>query len=124
MTQATQRVTADGEGHFTVANLPLGKYSVEASAPNFAPTVREGVDLTAAGVSGMSIALKIGNMAQSVTVEAGEGSLAATLAPSQQSLDTRTVKSTIAQSFVENFTAPTSDYTESREMMKLPARSA
>jgi iron complex outermembrane recepter protein len=110
-TQATQRVTADGEGKFTVSNLPLGTYSVEASAPNFAPRVREGVQLTASGVSGITLSLNVGNMAQTVTVEAN-ASMAAELAPSQAQLDTRTVKSTIAQSFVENFTAPTSDYTE------------
>src|SRR5258708_27936836 len=50
-------------------------------------------------------------MSESVRVER-EGWLAATMAPSQASLDTRTVKSTIQQSFVENFTAPTADYTE------------
>src|SRR5258708_1080499 len=77
-TQATQRVIADAEGKFSVANLSLGAYSIEASAPNFAPTVREGVQLTGSGVSGMSIALKVGSMNQSVTVEA-TGSIAATL---------------------------------------------
>jgi iron complex outermembrane receptor protein len=69
------------------------------------------VKLVAGSSEDISFSLNVASLNQSVTVEA-VASIAETMAPMQASLDTHTVKSEISQQFVENFTAPTADFTD------------
>ncbi|MBV8845545.1 MAG: TonB-dependent receptor, partial [Bryobacterales bacterium] len=103
--------TTDEVGRFSVAGLPLGTYSIEVSAPGFATTKRTGQQLTAGGVENMTISLSVAPVNQAVTVEAVV-SLASELAPSGNTLDARSAKTEIPQTFIKSFTSPVSDYTE------------
>ena len=81
-TGATRYITTDAQGHFSVAGLPLAKYTVEASAPGFATTVRHGIQLTADQPQDVSLSLNVGNVSQQVTVQADDAhSIASRLAP-------------------------------------------
>ena len=107
----THKTITDANGHYSVAGLPAGVYTIEASAPNFATSRHQGVKLPAGGKEDISIALDLAALPQTVTVE-GNVSLAAEMAPSQSSLEARSAQSRISGDFVENFTSPVADYTE------------
>jgi iron complex outermembrane recepter protein len=106
-----RKATSGPDGRFSVSGLPLGVYTIEASAAGFATSTRTGVQLGAGGAAEVSLTLSVANVAQSITVEAS-ASVAAQLAPSQSSLDARSAKSEISQDYIQNFTSPVSDYTE------------
>jgi iron complex outermembrane recepter protein len=108
---STKKTATDGTGHYSVAGLPAGTYSVEVSAPNFATSRHQGIKLTAGGKEDVSIAMGLAALPQTVTVE-GNVSVAAEMAPSQSSLEARSAQSRISGDFVENFTSPVADYTE------------
>jgi iron complex outermembrane receptor protein len=110
-TGAARQVTSGSDGKFSVTGLPVGTYSIEVSAPSFASSRRTGVKLAAGGNDDVSIALNIGELSQTVTVE-GTVSVAAEMAPSQSTLDARSAKSEISPEFVQNFASPVADYTE------------
>jgi iron complex outermembrane receptor protein len=108
---AARQVTSGTDGKFSVTGLPAGTYSIEASAPSFASSRRTGVKLAAGATDDVSIALNVGELSQTVTVE-GTVSVAAEMAPSQSTLDARSAKSEISPEFVQNFASPVADYTE------------
>ena len=110
-TGLNRSATTDADGHFAVSGLPVGVYTIEASASGFAPTSRAGVQLTATGAEDLSIALKVASLSQAVTVEAS-ASLAAQTAPVQASLEARSAKSEITQHFIDNFISPVADYSQ------------
>ena len=78
--------------------LPAGTYSIEASAPSFASSRRTGVKLAAGATENVSIALNVGELSQTVTVE-GTVSVAAEMAPSQSTLEARSAKSEISPEY-------------------------
>src|ERR1035438_2502144 len=79
-TGAARQVTSGADGKFSVTGLPAGTYSIEASAPSFATSRRTGVKLAAGATGDVSIALNVGELSQTVTVE-GTVSVAAEMAP-------------------------------------------
>src|SRR5262249_55223191 len=81
-TGAPRAVVAAQEGKFSLAGLPAGPYTVEASAPSFASSRRNGVKVAAKDTATVSLSLNVGELAQSITVE-GAVSVAAETAPSQ-----------------------------------------
>ena len=112
-TGATRKVTTDAQGHFSLAGLPLAKYTIEASATGFSITVRHGIQLTADQPQDVSLALTVGDVSQQVTVQADEvNSIAAQLAPMTAPLSSTSARTIISPGFVQNFTAPTADYGE------------
>ena len=102
---------AGSDGKFSVTGLPAGTYSIEASAPSFASSRRTGVKLAAGATENVSIALNVGELSQTVTVE-GTVSVAAEMAPSQSTLEARSAKSEISPEYIQNFASPVADYTE------------
>ena len=64
----TRTVTSDGQGHYTVANLPPGKYNVRADANGFVTYLKSDVDVPAGQGSPLDIALQIAQEAQQVSV--------------------------------------------------------
>jgi iron complex outermembrane recepter protein len=108
---STSKTTTDVVGHYSIAGLPAGAYTVEIAAPNFSTSRREGLKLTDGAKEEFSTALALAALPQTITVE-GAISVAAEMAPSQSSLEARSAQSRISGDFVENFTSPVSDYTE------------
>ena len=81
-TAAIRQVTANAQGHFSVAGLSAGKYTVEVSAQGFALTSRTGLQLTAAQSQDISMTLNVGNVAQQIVVDASDSdSIASQLSP-------------------------------------------
>jgi iron complex outermembrane receptor protein len=113
----TRTVTADSAGHFSVANLPIGTYTVDASAPGFATFTRKGVQVADGQPTTVSFTLQIGSAAADVTVEAdATGSIAATLAPMDALLTETSARTEITGAMIQNFMSPVADYGEAVEM--------
>ncbi len=68
-TGTTQKVNTDGQGRYTVADLIIGNYEVQASAPGFQTVVRKGITLTVGSQSVVDITMPVGQSQQTVTVE-------------------------------------------------------
>jgi iron complex outermembrane receptor protein len=107
----TRQAPSGADGKFSVSGLPAGTYSIEVSAPSFATSRRSGLKLAAGSTENISMALNVGELSQTVTVE-GAISVAAEMAPSQSTLEARSAKSEISPDFVQNFASPVADYTE------------
>ncbi len=69
-TDATQNARSDAQGRFTISNLPVGDYEVQASKPGFSTVIRPGVTLTVGSQSVIDFTLAVGQQSQTVTVEA------------------------------------------------------
>jgi len=106
-----RKIVADQEGKFTASGLPAGVYTLEASAPSFTLSRRTGVKLAANATEKVDMSLNVSELAQSITVE-GSVSVAAELAPSQNTLEATSPKSEISPEFIQNFASPIADYTE------------
>jgi iron complex outermembrane receptor protein len=117
-TGASRNVTTDAQGHFSVSGLPIAKYTLEATAPGFATTVRHGLQLTAGQPQDVSLPLTVGNVSQQMTVEAGDyNSIASRLAPLDALLSETSPRSEINLNYIQNYAAPTADYGELTQMV-------
>jgi len=108
-------VVTDPEGRFAAPALAVGTYTIEVTSPGFAPARSTGLQLAANGLENISISLSVASISEEVTVS-DFLPLAATLAPSQSSLDARSAQSVISPEYIQNFTSPTADYTEIVQM--------
>lgn len=108
---AVQNTTTDDQGHFSVAGLPMGTYTIEVSSPGFAKATRTGVQLGAGGVQDVSIPLSVEGLSQVVNVEAVVG-LASQTAPEGNMLEAVSPKTEISGTFIRNFETPMADYGE------------
>src|SRR5215467_14474518 len=115
LTGAVRSTTSDAEGRFSVAALAVGTYTLEVSAPGFATARNASLQLAANGLENISISLSIATVREEVIVSEFNP-LAATLAPSQSSLDARSAQSVISPDYIQNFISPNADYTEVVEM--------
>lgn len=112
-TGAPQKVTTDGQGKFSFSGLPEGRYTVQVNGPGFTTSKRSGVMVTSGMPTDVPITLALGNVSQEVTVEAAvAGSVAAAMAPMDALLDATSARTEISSAFIQNFTAPTSDFSE------------
>lgn len=68
-TGQVQQAPTDGQGRYTIADLPVGNYEVQASAQGFQTTVRRGVTLTVGAQSVVDFSLMVGQAQQTITVE-------------------------------------------------------
>ena len=69
-TGMARAVVTDARGRFSADAMPVGKYSLEASAPGFAPQTVSGVVLTVGQSSNVAITLGIAAVAETMTVTA------------------------------------------------------
>ncbi|PWU06505.1 MAG: TonB-dependent receptor, partial [Terriglobia bacterium] len=69
-TGQVQQAQTDGQGRYTIADLPIGSYEAQASAPGFQTTVRRGITLTVGAQAVVDLSLSVGQAQQTVTVEA------------------------------------------------------
>ena len=104
---AVRTLTTDTDGRFSAPGLTAGAYTIDASAPGFATSHRTGQQLA----EDISIPLSVGNVSQTVTVEA-VASVAAQLAPSGNTLDATSAKTEVSSQFIKYFTSPVSDFAE------------
>jgi hypothetical protein len=66
----TRSTKAQGNGYFQIFNLPVGTYTVTATHEGFDTTALEGIEVQEAGAKTLTLALKVGQIATSVTVTA------------------------------------------------------
>ena len=108
-----QHSTSDNQGHFAVTGLSAGNYDLTITAPGFATVTQTKLSLTADQTRNIPVQMQIGALSQNVEVSAIAGnSLAGQRALSQNSLDAEVPKSEISSEFIQQFTPPTTDYTE------------
>jgi len=69
-TGRVQELPTDGQGRYRFADLPIGVYDVQASAQGFQTIVRRGITLTVGAQAIADFSLKVGQAAETVTVEA------------------------------------------------------
>jgi iron complex outermembrane receptor protein len=113
----TRTATADAAGHFAVTNLPVGSYTVDASAPGFATFTRKGVQVADGQPTTVAFTLQIGSDSANITVEADStGSIAASLAPMDALLTETSARTEITGAMIQNFMSPVADYGEAVEM--------
>ena len=58
----------DETGQYRIPDLPPGTYKVTFTLPGFATVVREGVELSGAGVMTIGAEMRVGSLAESITV--------------------------------------------------------
>jgi len=109
--------TTDTMGHFTIADLPIGTYTVDVSAPGFSETTVKNIHIAADHSDSVSVTLEIGSTSSDVTVEAdATGSIAAALAPMDALLTETSARTEITGAMIQNFMSPVADYGEAVEM--------
>ena len=59
---------ADGSGQYQITNLPPGAYRITFTLQGFGTLVRDGVELSGGGVTTINAELRVGTVAESVTV--------------------------------------------------------
>ena len=69
-TQAERTTVSDTSGYYTFANLPAGRYTINAELQGFKKAVRDSVQLDAAGALTIDFALSAGALTEEVTVTA------------------------------------------------------
>src|SRR6266571_4510342 len=91
-TGITRTITTDEGGRYTVPDLSLGNYEVEARLPGFQTEVRSGITLTLGRSAVVNFALKVGQLSDKVTIT-GEAPLVELNTATLSSLvDERTIR--------------------------------
>src|SRR5580704_5384143 len=68
-TDQVQQVATDGQGRYSVPDLPVGDYEAQASVQGFQTTVRRGITLTVGQQAVVDFSLMVGQSQQTITVE-------------------------------------------------------
>src|ERR1700691_3663788 len=68
-TAITQNTSTDAQGRYSVPELPVGDYQVQAAAAGFQNVVHTGITLTVGAQSVVDFSLPVGQSQQTVTVE-------------------------------------------------------
>src|SRR5579863_4804815 len=69
-TSATVKLTTDQSGAFAAPTLPIGLYTLTATAAGFKTFVQEGIRLNVADVLKVPVVLNPGEITEKITVEA------------------------------------------------------
>lgn len=88
-TGLTREVTTDETGHFSLPNLPQGNYDVSVKASGFKPTTRRDVAVLTNTVTAVDISLELGEVTETVTVEASAALLQTTKSDVSVNLERR-----------------------------------
>ena len=66
--EKARAAAADGNGQYQITNLPPGTYSITFTLPGFTTVVHEGVELTGSGVTSINAEMRVGALAETITV--------------------------------------------------------
>src|SRR6266699_1861305 len=66
--EKTRSVVTDGTGQYRIENLRPGTYTVTFTLPGFSTVKREGIELTGAFVATVNADLRVGSIAETITV--------------------------------------------------------
>src|SRR5437870_786482 len=66
--EKTRSVVSDGAGQYRIETLPPGSYDVTYSLAGFNTVKREGIQLTGSFTATVSIEMRIGSLAETITV--------------------------------------------------------
>jgi hypothetical protein len=90
-TGLTSTVQSNDQGNYSAPYLPAGKYRVTAEAKGFKKIVRENIDVRVNDRLEINLVLQIGDVAETVTVQAESPLLETTSASTGQTIDMRQV---------------------------------
>jgi Carboxypeptidase regulatory-like domain/TonB dependent receptor-like, beta-barrel len=79
-TSVAQSAPTDAQGRYTIPQLPVGTYTVQASLSGFQSVVHSGVVLSIGGTAVVDFSLPVGNVSQTVNVEANVSQVQTTTA--------------------------------------------
>ena len=91
-TGVTRTATTDGGGRYTVPELTLGDYEVEAQLPGFQTEVRSGITLTVGRSAVVNFALKVGQLSDKVTITEEAPLVESTTSAMSSLVDERTIR--------------------------------
>src|SRR2546428_10798720 len=91
-TGVTRTVTTDEGGRYTVPELTVGNYQVEAQLPGFQTEVRSGITLTVGRSAVVNFALKVGQVSDKVTITEEAPLVESTTAAMSSLIDERTIR--------------------------------
>jgi hypothetical protein len=66
--EKVRTATTDGTGQYRLTQLPPGTYSMTVTLTGFTTVKREGVEVTGSGVIPINIAMRVGAVAETITV--------------------------------------------------------
>src|SRR3954463_3231415 len=66
--ERVRTTVTDGNGQYQIPNLPPGAYKITFTLAGFSPVVRDGVEMSGAGVTSINADLRVGSLSESVTV--------------------------------------------------------
>src|SRR5437667_7599168 len=91
-TGITRTVTTDEGGRYTVPDLTIGSYEVEAQLPGFQTEVRSGITLSVGRSAVINFALKVGQISDKVTITEEAPLVESTTAAMSSLVDERTIR--------------------------------
>src|SRR5262245_22915096 len=92
--EKVRTTTTDGNGAYRIADLQPGVYATTFSLPGFATVKREGIELTSGFTATINMELRVGAVAETITVS-GATPLVDVQNVRQQQVMTRTVLDTV-----------------------------
>ncbi len=66
--EKTRTALTDGSGQYRLTQLPPGTYTLTVSLPGFTTVKREGIDVSGSGVIAINMSMRVGAVAETVTV--------------------------------------------------------
>ena len=69
-TSASQTTVSDDQGRYTVPDLPIGSYEIQASKAGLSNTLRSGITLSVGSAPVIDFQLKVGQATETVNVSA------------------------------------------------------
>lgn len=92
--QKVRTATTDGTGQYRLTELPPGTYAMTATLPGFTTVKREAIEVTGSGVIPINIAMRVGAVAETVTVT-GETPIVDTQSARRQAVLSNEVMNTV-----------------------------
>lgn len=91
-TGTSRQVTTDSVGYYSVQNLPEGSYDVSVSAKGFKTLTQKGVSVFINNVTRVALSLEVGELTQSITVDATAAVLQTTKTDVNTTVEARAIE--------------------------------